>query len=66
VKGWKPTDLIAFILAVTVCIILILASLRPILTGIEVSVDKARMLAGIIGAIIAMIANYLGGKKNKS
>jgi len=44
----------------TVCLILILSSVGPLITGRALTETKAKMLVGVIGSLVAIISMYIG------
>jgi len=46
----------------TVCLIVILVSLSPVITGKQLSETKAKMMVGVIGSMISIISMYVGAK----
>jgi len=54
---------IAFTMTVVVAIILLLITLKPYILREDLSVEGAKTLGLLLGALIAMIASYLGKEK---
>ena len=55
-------NIIMLMLTGTVCLILILVSLSPVITGKQLSETKAKMMVGVIGSMISIISMYVGAK----
>jgi hypothetical protein len=58
----KPIDAIALIIASTTAVILVLAVASPLLTGVPMSEDKARIVAGLISSFLAILSMYAGSR----
>ena len=57
----RPTvEIIMIMITVTVCFILISASIAPVITGKPLSETKAKMLVGMVGSLIAIISMHIG------
>lgn len=56
----KSVEKIIFMLTVTVCLILVLASVSPLITGKPLTDTKAKMLVGVVGSLVAIISMYIG------
>lgn len=63
---WNPVDCIVFLLAFTVCFVLCFSLIRLLITGMNLTIDKAELLAGIISSFIAIISVYVGSKVNRN
>jgi hypothetical protein len=59
---WKPADLIIIIVTISVCLALLLAMLKPLITGEPLSVEKAEMVKIIILTLVALVSVYIGKK----
>ena len=57
---WEPIDIIAMLLTVTICLILILSSVAPVITGTSLSEAKAKLLVGLIGSVVSVVSMYIG------
>lgn len=55
-------NVIILMLTGTVCLILILVTLSPVITGKQMSETKAKMMVGVIGSMISIISMYVGAK----
>jgi len=61
----KPVDKIIIMITATVCLILILAAINPLITGKSLSDSKAEIMAGIVISLVAIISMYIGRRGGK-
>ena len=59
---WKPVDLIVLILAASVSLILLGIVYRAIFDKIVLDEARAKLMAGMIGSLLAIISMYVGAK----
>jgi hypothetical protein len=59
---WTPVDVVAALIAITVCSFALLAMLGPVFTGRALTVEKAEMLKIIVLTLIALLSVYIGKK----
>ena len=51
---------IILMITATVCLILIVSSIGPLITGKSLTETKAKMLVGVVGSLVAIISMYIG------
>ena len=56
----KTVDIIIIMLSATVCLIMIMAAISPLITGKPLTDIKAKMLVGVLGSIVSIISFYIG------
>jgi len=56
----NSVEKIILMITATVCLILTLVAINPLLTGKPLSDSKAEMMVGILVALIAIISMYIG------
>ena len=61
----KSVEKLLFMITVTVCLILILAAITPLITGKPLTDTKAKMLVGVVGSLVAIISMYIGRRGGK-
>lgn len=61
-KNWQPVDIIIIILTLLTCFILMMASIRPLISENEIDLDTTKILAGTLGSLISIISMYVGAK----
>lgn len=59
---WSPVDVITAIVVITICSVVILATLAPLITGQPVPIEKAEMIKMIVLTLIALVSVYVGKK----
>jgi len=62
IKNWKPLDLVVVAITITICGTVGLIVLKPLVTGVELSDDKAKLMATVIASLISIISMYVGAK----
>lgn len=55
-------SIVILMLTGTVCAILIMVAISPLITGKALSETKAKMMVGIVGSMISIISMYVGAK----
>jgi len=58
---WTPTDIIIVLMTLTVCFIIGMAALMPLLDFKEIDHDKQKLLAGVVGSMLSIVSMYIGG-----
>jgi len=58
---WSPADVIIVLITLTVCFIMGIAALMPLLDFKEIDHDKQKLLAGVVGSMLSIISMYVGG-----
>jgi len=61
----KSVERIIFMITGTVCFILILSAVTPLITGKPLTDTKAKMLVGVVGSLVAIISMYIGRRGGK-
>jgi len=61
----KSVEKLLIMITATVCFILILAAITPLVTGKPLTDTKAKMLVGVIGSLVAIISMYIGRRGGK-
>ena len=61
----KSVEKLLFMITFTVCLILILAAITPLITGKPLTDTKAKMLVGVVGSLVAIISMYIGRRGGK-
>jgi len=56
----KSVEKLLIMITATVCLILILSAVAPLITGKPLTDTKAKMLVGVIGSLVAIISMYIG------
>ena len=64
-KNWEPVDIGVLIIIAIVGVILIISIIRPFITDKTMSVDAAKLVAGIIGSLISIVSVWVGSRTNK-
>jgi len=55
-------SIVILMLTGTVCAILFMVAISPLITGKALSETKAKMMVGIVGSMISIISMYVGAK----
>jgi len=55
-------SIVILMLTGTVCVIVLLVAVSPLITGRELTETKAKMMAVIVGSMISIISMYVGAK----
>ncbi len=58
---WTPTDIIIVLMTLTVCFIIGMSALMPLLDFKEIDHDKQKLLAGVVGSMLSIVSMYIGG-----
>ena len=58
----KPVDWVVLSMAVTVCAVVFIQPLKYIVFGESISPETAKLVAGIITSMLAVISMYVGSK----
>jgi len=58
----KPVDTVVVILSAVVAIALLLTVASPLITGNQLSDEKAQLVAGLLSACVTVISIYVGSK----
>ena len=56
---WKPVDYIVGFLAGTICLMLVMSVMKPMISGEPLSDEGAKQVGGIIIAVIAIVSIYV-------
>ena len=64
-KQWKPRDWVALVLAVSVASVIIMAGVFRFFTDEAFDIERAKVVAGLMGAIIAILAAYISGSTHR-
>ncbi len=56
----KTIDVIALIVTATTALILLVAVVSPLITGVPLSDGKASMVAGLVTSFMAILSIYVG------
>ena len=59
---WKAVDIIAAIIAITICIGLVICLIIPIITDIPLSDKAYELVKNIFISIISIVSMYIGAK----
>lgn len=62
---WAPIDYIVGFLALVVGLILLMAVVSPMVRDTELSDSKAKMVAGLVHAVVAIISSWVGASIQK-
>jgi len=62
----KIDDVILLIITSTVCAILLLTIVSPLITGRVMPEEKARLISNMVLSLVAIIAYRLGQKQSKN
>ena len=65
-KEWGPSDVIMLILASTVSIVLLSIFAELAFTGVPISDNAAKLVAGLVTSIISIISMYIGARIQKN
>ncbi len=60
---WKPNDLIALIIATTICLLILSVIYNGVINGVKLSDFKANLVSGIIGSLITVLAQHIAKKE---
>lgn len=60
--SWRPADFVVAALTLTVCFIMGMTSLMPLLEFVPVDPEKQKLLAGVIGSMLSIVSLYVGAK----
>ena len=63
--NWQPIDIVAMLLTVTLCFILSLSAMSPLITGNPLSDTKAKMLVGLVSSVVSIVSMYIGATLQK-
>ncbi len=56
----KTVDIIMIMITGTVCLILVMAAVSPLITGKPLTDIKSKMLVGVLGSLVSIISFYIG------
>lgn len=59
-KNWEPVDFVTGLIAVTVCAVVLLCTLGPVITGRPLTQENAEMLQMMVLTLIALVSVYIG------
>jgi hypothetical protein len=65
VSQGQMRDKVILIITVTVCLVVVLAVIAPLITGNPNSDAKADMLANVVSSLIAIVSFSLGSNSSK-
>lgn len=65
-EKWETIDIIVLIITIVVALILLIAMVKPLITGEELSTDSYKLIAGLMGSLIAIVSMYVGSKIQKN
>ena len=64
-KKWKPVDIVVLILVITISLVMLAIIVKTLLKG-DLSEDKSKMFAGLVGSVIAIISIYVGSMVSRN
>jgi len=56
----REVNRLVFIITVTICLVVLLASVSPLITGRPLNDNKSKMLVGIVASLVAIVSMYIG------
>ena len=60
--NWRPFDVVATVLAIGLVVALIATAVVPAFLGEPLSDTRAKLISTAVGAMIAILAGYMGSK----
>jgi len=59
---WKPVDIVALIIAITICCCLLVAILMPVITGEPSTEKRSELLTNVFLSFVSIVSMYIGAK----